>query len=77
MFRLYMIKLRKRSIFVNDSYFKMTVHLQYLKGMQSCKLQGMWKGVQFVNTRYMKGLPFSYKIGPVVFRYFASTENIY
>ena len=59
-----MIKLRKRSIFVNDSYFKMIVHLQYLKGIQSCKLQGMCKGVPFVNTRYMKGLPFSFKIGP-------------
>ena len=37
------IKSRKHSIFVIDSYFNLTVHLQWLKGMQSSK-QGMLKG---------------------------------
>ena len=40
----------------------MTMHLQELKGMQSSKW-GMWKGYhEFVNRRYMKGVPFSWKM---------------
>ena len=54
-----LIKSRKRSIFVIDSYLK-TVHLQQLKGMQSSK-QGMWKGYHLSIEVIRKGYLFREK----------------
>ena len=58
------LKSRKNhSIFVIDSCLKDSVLiLQLLKGMQSCRHWTYVKGVPFVNRRYMKGVPFSWKM---------------
>ena len=51
------IKLRKRSIFVIDSYLNGSVFTALKKDAKF--LTKYVKGVPFVNRRYTKGVPFS------------------
>ena len=57
---LWLIKSRKRSIFVTDSYWKDSA---FTAVKRDAKSQTRYvKGVPFVNRRYMKGVPFLWKM---------------
>ena len=54
---------RKRYTFAIDSYLKDSAFTAVKREAMQSSIQGMWKGVPFVNRRYTKGVPFFLKNG--------------